>query len=78
MLNSGRRSTQVVWVISSANKHYPSGIACYGSHMEETDARKLSQDVQYALRKQIVRLRKQGRPNQEVAKIVGATVVVAN
>ena len=41
--------------------------------MEKTDARKLSQDVQYALRKQIVRLRKQGRPNQEVAKIVGAT-----
>ena len=41
--------------------------------MEKTDARKLSQDVQYALRKQIVRLRTQGRPNQEVAKIVGAT-----
>ena len=42
--------------------------------MEKTDARKLSQDVQYALRKQIVRLRKQGRrSNQEVAQIVGAT-----
>jgi len=41
--------------------------------MEKTDARKLSQDVQYALRKQIVRLRKQGRSNREVAQIVGAT-----
>ena len=41
--------------------------------MEKPDARKLSQDVQYALRKQIVRLRKQGRSNKEVAQIVGAT-----
>lgn len=36
--------------------------------MEMMDAHKLSQDVQYALRKQIVRLRKQGRSNQEVAR----------
>lgn len=41
--------------------------------MEKPDARKLSQDIQYALRKQIVRLRKQGRSNKEVAQIVGAT-----
>lgn len=41
--------------------------------METTDARKLSQDVQYALRKQIVRLRKQGRSNREVARICGVT-----
>lgn len=41
--------------------------------MEKTDARKLSQEVQYALRKQIIRLRKQGRSNKEVAQIVGAT-----
>lgn len=41
--------------------------------MEKTDARKLSSDVQYALRQQIVRLRKQGRSNKEVAQIVGAT-----
>jgi len=41
--------------------------------MERTDARKLSSDVQYALRQQIIRLRKQGRSNKEVAQIVGAT-----
>ncbi len=41
--------------------------------MEKPDARKLSQDVQYALRKQIVRLRRQGRSNKEVAQIIGAT-----
>jgi transposase len=41
--------------------------------MEKTDARKLSSEVQYALRQQIVRLRKQGRPNREVAHIIGVT-----
>lgn len=41
--------------------------------MEKTDARKLSSDVQYALRQQIIRLRKQGRSNKEVAQIVGTT-----
>ena len=62
----------------TANEYIHAEALCYDSCMEKTDVRKLSQDVQYALRKQIVRRRKQGRPNQEVAKIVGATEVVAN
>jgi transposase len=41
--------------------------------MEKTDARKHSKEVQQELRKQIVRLRKQGRSNTEVAQIVGVT-----
>jgi len=41
--------------------------------MEKTDARKLSQEVQQELRKQIIRLRKQGRSNREVAQIVGVS-----
>lgn len=39
--------------------------------MEKTDTRKLSPETQYELRKQVVRLRKQGKSNQEIAEIVG-------
>jgi transposase len=39
--------------------------------MEKTDTRKLSPDTQYELRKQVVRLRKQGKSNQEISEIVG-------
>jgi transposase len=42
--------------------------------MEKTDARTYSQEVQEALRKQIVRLRKEGRSNKEVAEIVGVSI----
>lgn len=41
--------------------------------MEKTDARTLTQEAQEALRKQIVRLRKAGRANKEVAEIVGVS-----
>lgn len=41
--------------------------------MEKTDARKLSQEAQEMLRKQIVRLRKAGRPNKDIAEIVGVS-----
>lgn len=41
--------------------------------MKETDARTLSPQTQYELRKQVVRLRKQGRSNLEVAAIVDTT-----
>jgi transposase len=39
--------------------------------MEKTDTRKLSPETQYELRKQVVRLRKKGRSNQEISEIVG-------
>ena len=39
--------------------------------METIDARKHNQQTQYELRKQVVRLRKRGLANREVAKIVG-------
>lgn len=41
--------------------------------MEKIDARTLKQEVQQALREQIIRLRKEGRTNREVAKIVGVS-----
>jgi len=41
--------------------------------MEKIDARTLTQEAQEALRKQIIRLRKAGRPNKEVADIVGVS-----
>jgi transposase len=41
--------------------------------MEKTDARKHSKDVQQELRKQVIRLRKQGRSNRDVAQIVGVS-----
>jgi len=41
--------------------------------MEKSDARKLKKDVQQELRRQIIRLRKQGRLNREVAQIVGVS-----
>lgn len=39
--------------------------------MEKTDARKLKPETQYELRKQVVRLRKKGKSNQEISEIVG-------
>jgi len=41
--------------------------------MEKIDARKHNQQTQYELRKQVVRLRKRGLTNREVAGIVGIT-----
>lgn len=41
--------------------------------MEKTDARTLTQEAQETLRKQIVRLRKAGRPNKDIAEIVGVS-----
>lgn len=42
--------------------------------MKKQDARKQDSAVQQALRNQIIRLRKEGRENQEVAAIVGVSV----
>lgn len=39
--------------------------------MEKTDTRKLNPETQYELRKQVVRLRKQGKSNQEISDTVG-------
>ena len=39
--------------------------------MENTDARKLNQQTQYELRKQVVRLRKKGLSNKATAELVG-------
>lgn len=39
--------------------------------MERTDARTLSQDVQYQQRKQVVKLREKGMPYSQIAEIVG-------
>lgn len=39
--------------------------------MENTDARKLNQQAQFELRKQIVRLRKQGKEVKEISEITG-------
>jgi len=41
--------------------------------MEKADARKLSKEVQQELRNQIIRLRKQGRTNREIAQVVGVS-----
>jgi transposase len=41
--------------------------------MEKTDARKVSKEVQQELRNQIIRLRKQGRANREIAQVVGVS-----
>lgn len=42
--------------------------------MKKNDARKQDSAVQQEKRKQIVRLRRQGRQNDEVAQIVGVSV----
>ena len=42
--------------------------------MKKIDARTYSQEVQEALRRQIVRLRKEGRSNMDVADIVGVSI----
>ena len=44
---------------------------CYCSCMNTTDARKLNQQAQYELRKQVVRLRKKGMDNKAISEIVG-------
>jgi transposase len=41
--------------------------------MEKIDARKHNQQTQYELRKQVVRLRRRGLANNEVAEIVGVS-----
>lgn len=41
--------------------------------MKDTDARTLSPQTQYELRKQVIRLRKKGMANKQVAEIVGTT-----
>jgi len=46
---------------------------CILGGMEKIDARKHNQQTQYELRKQVVRLRKRGLTNREVAGIVGIT-----
>ena len=46
--------------------------------MEKIDARKHNQQTQYELRKQVVRLRKKGIPNNEVAHIVGISAAHAS
>lgn len=44
---------------------------CYCSCMNTTDARKLNQQAQYELRKQVVRLREKGLDNKAISEIVG-------
>jgi len=39
--------------------------------MNNSDARKLNQQTQYELRKQVVRLRKKGLNNKAISEIVG-------
>ena len=46
--------------------------------MEKIDGRKKSQDIQQELRRQIIRLRKEGRSNKDVAQIVGISVTYAS
>lgn len=46
--------------------------------MEKVDARKHNQQTQYELRKQLVRLRKRGIKNKEVAEIVGISAAHAS
>lgn len=46
--------------------------------MEKIDARKHNQQTQYELRKQVVRLRKNGISNNDVAEIVGISVAHAS
>ena len=44
---------------------------CYRMCMEKIDARKHSPQTQYELRKQVIRMRKQGHKNTAVAEAVG-------
>jgi len=39
--------------------------------MEKIDARKLKKEVQQALRDQVIRLRKKGRMNKDIAEFLG-------
>jgi transposase len=43
----------------------------YAASMNTTDARKLNQQAQYELRKQVVRLREKGMSNKAISEIVG-------
>ena len=42
---------------------------------EKRDARKLSAETKYELRKQVVRLKKKGMKGQEISELVGLGVV---
>jgi transposase len=44
---------------------------CYAFVMEKIDGRKLKQEVQQALRDQVIRLRKQGKKNKDVVEFLG-------
>lgn len=44
---------------------------CYPARMNKTDARRLNQQAQYELRKQVVRLREKGLDNKTISEIVG-------
>ena len=43
----------------------------YTFSMEKIDGRKFKQEVQQALRNQVIRLRKQGKRNKDVAEFLG-------
>jgi transposase len=60
-----------VYVISSANKCCYSLSIHYIVVIKDTDARTLSPQTQYELRKQVIRLRKKGMANKDVAEAVG-------
>jgi transposase len=46
-------------------------LLCYTLSMEKIDGRKFKQEVQQALRNQVIRLRKQGKKNKDVAEFLG-------
>jgi len=50
----------------------------YVVSMEKTDARKLSPETQYEIRKQVIRLRKQGFPHKVLSAGLGISVGCAN
>ena len=49
-------------------------MVCYAFPMEKIDGRRLKQEVQQALRDQVVRLRKQGKMNKDVAEFLGISL----
>ena len=46
-------------------------------HGKEVDARTFSQDAQYQIRRQVVKLRKRGMPYAEIAEVVGVSLSYA-
>ncbi|NLW34321.1 MAG: hypothetical protein GXY80_02400 [Syntrophorhabdus aromaticivorans] len=44
---------------------------CYVFVMEKVDGRKVTKEVQQALRGQVIRSRKQGKKNKDVAEFLG-------